>query len=51
MLTVKEMYDYHTWTNRQIITRLKKLPNDLYQKDVKSVFSRISTQYLQMDYG
>lgn len=48
MLTGKEMYDYHTQANRKIITRLKELPKNVYQKEIQSVFPRISTALVHL---
>ncbi|MDQ0896569.1 DinB family protein [Paenibacillus sp. V4I7] len=37
-----EMYDYHVWANQTILNRLKELPQDVYNKEIQSVFPTIS---------
>jgi uncharacterized damage-inducible protein DinB len=37
-----EMYDYHVWANKTMLDRLKEIPQDIYQKEIKSVFPSIS---------
>ncbi|MFS0907529.1 DinB family protein [Priestia aryabhattai] len=36
------LYDYHVWANQRIFEHLKELPQDIYQKEIQSVFSSIS---------
>ncbi|SFB07658.1 Uncharacterized damage-inducible protein DinB (forms a four-helix bundle) [Lentibacillus halodurans] len=38
----KKMYDYHVWANQQLFQHLKQLPEEVYNKTVKSVFPSIS---------
>jgi uncharacterized damage-inducible protein DinB len=40
--TAIEMYDYHVWANQTMLDRLKELPQDVYDKEIQSVFSSIS---------
>lgn len=37
-----EMYDYHVWANQTMLNRLKELPQDVYNKEIQSVFPTIS---------
>jgi uncharacterized damage-inducible protein DinB len=37
-----ELYDYHVWANQKIFDRLKELSEDIYKKDIQSVFPSIS---------
>lgn len=37
-----QLYDYHLWANQQIFTRLKELPEDVYRKEIQSVFPSIA---------
>lgn len=37
-----EMYDYHVWANKTMLDRLKEIPQDIYQKEIQSVFPSIS---------
>nr|WP_239497935.1 DinB family protein [Bacillus velezensis] len=37
-----KLYDYHLWANQQIFTRLKELPEDVYRKEIQSVFPSIA---------
>jgi uncharacterized damage-inducible protein DinB len=39
---VLEMYKFHHWANKKIFNRLKELPNDVYFKEIDSVFPTIS---------
>jgi uncharacterized damage-inducible protein DinB len=36
------MYKFHHWANKKIFNRLKELPNDVYFKEIDSVFPTIS---------
>ncbi|NRF90353.1 damage-inducible protein DinB [Paenibacillus frigoriresistens] len=35
-----EMYNYHVWANQTMLNRLKELPQDVYNKEIQSVFLR-----------
>lgn len=37
-----KMYDYHVWANQRVFQHLKQLPDSVFKKTVKSVFSSIS---------
>jgi uncharacterized damage-inducible protein DinB len=37
-----EMYDYHVWANQKMIDRLKELSQDVYNKEIQSIFPSIS---------
>ncbi|MFP3663529.1 DinB family protein [Priestia sp. SIMBA_032] len=37
-----KLCDYHVWANRKIFDRLKELSEDIYDKEIQSVFSSIS---------
>ncbi|NOU92421.1 damage-inducible protein DinB [Paenibacillus sp. LMG 31456] len=37
-----EMYDYHVWANKTMLERLKEIPQDIYYKEIQSVFTSIS---------
>ncbi|MFP7736621.1 DinB family protein [Priestia aryabhattai] len=37
-----ELYDYHVWANKKIFDRLKELSEDIYEKEIQSVFPSIS---------
>ncbi|MEH7475762.1 DinB family protein [Priestia megaterium] len=37
-----ELYDYHVWANQKIFDRLKELSEDIYEKEIQSVFPSIS---------
>lgn len=37
-----QLYDYHIWANKQIFSRLKELPKDVYRQEVESVFPSIA---------
>ncbi|KXZ23470.1 damage-inducible protein DinB [Bacillus nakamurai] len=37
-----QLYDYHIWANKQIFSRLKELPKDVYHQEVESVFPSIA---------
>lgn len=36
------LYDYHVWANQKVFEHLKELPQDIYHKEIQSVFSSIS---------
>lgn len=36
------LYDYHVWANQRVFEHLKELPQDIYHKEIQSVFSSIS---------
>ncbi|WHY87149.1 DinB family protein [Neobacillus novalis] len=35
------LYDYHVWANKRVFNHLKELPSEVYQQEVKSVFSSL----------
>ncbi|MED4062776.1 DinB family protein [Priestia megaterium] len=37
-----KLYDYHVWANQKIFDRLKELSEDIYEKEIQSVFPSIS---------
>ncbi|MGA5690192.1 DinB family protein [Cytobacillus pseudoceanisediminis] len=37
-----ELYDYHVWANKKFFERLKELPEEIYDREIQSVFSSIS---------
>lgn len=37
-----QLYNYHLWANQRVFETLKKLPQDIYHKEIQSVFSSIS---------
>ncbi|KXZ13215.1 DinB family protein [Bacillus nakamurai] len=37
-----QLHDYHIWANKQIFSRLKELPKDVYRQEVESVFPSIA---------
>ncbi|PFW71995.1 damage-inducible protein DinB [Priestia aryabhattai] len=37
-----KLCDYHAWANQKIFDRLKELSEDIYDKEIQSVFSSIS---------
>jgi uncharacterized damage-inducible protein DinB len=37
-----EMYNYHAWANKTMLARLKEIPQELYHKEITSVFSTIA---------
>ncbi|MGP7818722.1 DinB family protein [Niallia sp. 01092] len=43
-----QLYDYHVWANRRIFEHLKKLPQDIYDKEIQSVFPSISEVLVHM---
>ncbi|WP_079910837.1 DinB family protein [Paenibacillus sp. 32352] len=38
----RKMYDYHVWANQTMFNRLKELPEDVYTREIQSVFSSVS---------
>jgi uncharacterized damage-inducible protein DinB len=36
-----QLYSYHKWANRRVFERLKELPSEVYDREIKSVFSSI----------
>ncbi|MBM7587046.1 putative damage-inducible protein DinB [Bacillus pakistanensis] len=49
-----EMYDYHVWANNKIITKVKELPEDIYSREIPSVFpsiSKVLSHIYVVDYG
>ncbi|MCK1999068.1 DinB family protein [Psychrobacillus psychrodurans] len=47
---LSKMYDYHVWANQLVIQHMKKLPEKVYNENVKSVFSSISEVLIHL-YG
>lgn len=41
-INAKQMYEYHVWANQTLINRLKELPEEVYTKEIQSVFSTVS---------
>lgn len=37
-----QLYDYHVWANQKVFEHLKELPQDIYHKEIQSVFPSIS---------
>lgn len=37
-----QLYDYHVWANEMVFKHLKELPQEIYHKEVQSVFPSIS---------
>ncbi|QSO55407.1 damage-inducible protein DinB [Alicyclobacillus curvatus] len=37
-----KMYDYHAWANQTLLNRLKELPQEVYERQLQSVFPSIS---------
>lgn len=37
-----KLYDYHVWANNQVFSRLKELPEEVYEQEIQSVFSSVS---------
>lgn len=36
-----QLYDYHRWANTRVVNHLKKLPDEVYTREIESVFSSI----------
>ncbi|MEX0661133.1 MAG: DinB family protein [Balneolaceae bacterium] len=36
-----QQYEYHKWANNRIFERLNELPDDVYEQQIKSVFSSL----------
>ncbi|MDE1383465.1 DinB family protein [Bacillus paralicheniformis] len=34
--------DYHNWANQRVLTHLKSLPEELFTREIKSVFQSVS---------
>lgn len=41
-------YEYHNWANDKLLKRLKELPDEVYDTELKSVFPSISATLLHM---
>ncbi|GIN39559.1 MULTISPECIES: DinB family protein [Heyndrickxia] len=41
-------YEYHNWANDKLFKRLKELPDEVYDTELKSVFPSISATLLHM---
>ncbi|MBC6971354.1 damage-inducible protein DinB [Bacillus sp. Xin] len=41
-LLALQLYDYNVWANKQIFNRLNELPQNIYHKNIQSVFPSIS---------
>lgn len=37
-----QLYDYHVWGNNKFFLRLKELPKDIYDREIRSVFPSIA---------
>lgn len=37
-----KMYDYHAWANRTLLGRLKELSDEVYHREIQSVFPSVS---------
>ncbi|MCR8635187.1 DinB family protein [Paenibacillus radicis (ex Xue et al. 2023)] len=37
-----EMYNFNVWANKTMLDRLKEIPQDIYNKEIQSVFPSIS---------
>lgn len=37
-----QQFEYHRWANNRIFNHLKDLPDDIYNKEIESVFSSVS---------
>lgn len=44
----RQQYDYHTWANGRIFNHLKELPPEVYDREIKSVFSSIEEVIVHM---
>ncbi|TLS36534.1 DinB family protein [Pseudalkalibacillus caeni] len=38
---VLQLYDYHVWANNKFFERLKELPEEMYDREIQSVFPSI----------
>lgn len=36
-----QQYDYHKWANNRVFDHLEKLPDEVYEREIKSVFSSL----------
>jgi uncharacterized damage-inducible protein DinB len=43
-----QLYDYHVWANQRVFEHLKELPQDIYRKEIQSVFSSISEVFVHI---
>lgn len=43
-----QQYRYHKWANDRVFEHLKSLPEDLYDNEIKSVFSSIRDVFMHM---
>jgi uncharacterized damage-inducible protein DinB len=43
-----QLYHYHNWANDRVLTHLMQLPDEVYRKEVKSVFSSIQEVAVHM---
>jgi uncharacterized damage-inducible protein DinB len=43
-----QFFDYHSWANKQLIEHLGKLPEEIINKEVNSVFPSISQTFAHM---
>lgn len=39
---VRTMYDFHVWANRTMLTHLKKLGEEIYTREIQSVFPTVA---------
>lgn len=35
-------YEYHVWANQRVFSRMKELPDEIYDKEIRSVFPSIA---------
>ncbi|WP_257350864.1 DinB family protein [Pseudalkalibacillus decolorationis] len=38
----KRLYEYHIWSNKRVMEHIKVLPNEVFNKEIQSVFPSIS---------
>jgi uncharacterized damage-inducible protein DinB len=43
-----QFFDYHSWANKQLIEHLSKLPKEIFNEEVNSVFPSISQTFAHM---
>lgn len=43
-----QIYGYHKWANQRVFEHLKKLPDEVYDQEIKSVFSSIQVVVVHM---
>ncbi|MCY9339208.1 damage-inducible protein DinB, partial [Bacillus haynesii] len=40
--------DYHNWANQRVLSHLKSLPEELFTREIKSVFQSVSEVFTHM---